>query len=103
MKETVRKGEKYILNTDNKKLLNEALNFETANKSISELSGKNVTDFFINAAQNYRSRNKWTKLAYGLLVGTTVITAIAIANIGKTNRFNKDKYLRKNKTQGVTK
>lgn len=80
----------------------DALSFHAENKSISKLSGKNVTDFFIQGTQNFRSRTKWTKLAYGLLAGTTAITAIAIANIGKTNRFNKDKYL-KNKTQGVTK
>lgn len=101
-KEKMMKGGKHILDADYKNLLNAALDFKTADKSISELSGKNVTDFFINAAQNYRSRNKWTKLAYGLLAGTIAITAVAIANIGKTNRFNKDKYLKQKPTQGVS-
>lgn len=104
LRDTARQKLKYNM-SDSKHMdkIYDALDFGTSNKSISELSGKNVTDFFINAAQNYRSRNKWTKLAYGLLAGTTALTAIAIANIGKTNRFNKDKYLLKDKTQGVTK
>lgn len=80
-----------------------ALDFGTSNKSISEMAGKNVTDFFVNAAQNLRARNKWMKLAYGLLIGTTAISAFAIANIGKKNYFNKDKYEYKKTPQGVSK
>lgn len=102
LRDTARQKIKYdIKDAKHMDKIYDALDFGTSNKSISELSGKNVTDFFINAAQKFRSRSKWTKLAYGLLAGATAVTAISIANIGKTNRFNKDKYLKKDKTQGV--
>ena len=77
------------------------LNFATSNKAISEMSGKNVTEFFKNAAENVRSRNKWSKLAYGLLAGTTALTALAVALVGKKNYFNKDIYEYKNPQQGA--
>lgn len=64
----------------------------SSNRAIAQMTGKNVTDFFVSAAQEIRSRNKWTKLVYGLLSGTLALSAITIAFMGKKNYFNKDKY-----------
>lgn len=72
-------------------LLNK-LDFWSSNRAISQMTGKNVTDFFVNAAQESRSRNKWTKLVYGLLGGTLALSGVTIALMGKKNHFNKDKY-----------
>ena len=73
-------------------ILAKDLDFHYSNKAISQRSGKNVTDFFVNAAQEVRSRNKWTKLVYGLLGGTLALSAVTIALMGKQNHFNKYKY-----------
>ncbi len=77
--------------------------FKTANKAISEMSGKNITDFIVSAAQNQRSRNKWLKLVYGLLIGSLAVSAYTIANMGHKNKFNKDIYETKQPSQGALK
>ncbi len=81
------------------------INYKVSNKALAAESGKNVTDFVSSAAQNVRSRNKWTKLAYGLLIGTTAFTAVALAFVGRKNYFNKDEYKNQNKSvpEGVNK
>ena len=78
------------------------LEFWASKKSIAESSGKNVTDFLSSAAQNVRARNKWTKLVYGLLIGTTALSALVIATMGRKNYFNKDLYEKKD-TPGAVK
>ena len=105
IRDTARKGYQYKVDnwTKFRDEVVSLLDFKTSNKSISEMAGKNVTDFFVNAAQSARSRNKWAKFAYGLLIGTTALSAIFIANIGRKNNFNKDKYEYKNFAQGVNK
>ena len=105
IRDTARKGFAYHVSdwTEFYKTVMKSLDFGTSNKSISEMAGKNVTDFFVNAAQNVRSRNQWMKFAYGLLIGTTALSALFIANIGKKNYFNKDKYEYKNLPQGANK
>ncbi len=75
--------------------IKENANMFTSNKSIAEMSGKGVTEFFKDAAQSVRSRNKWTKLVYGLLVGTVAFSTIVIATTGRKNYFNKDIYEKK--------
>lgn len=67
------------------------------------MTGKNVTEFFIGAAENARSRNKWSKLAYGLLIGTVALSGVVIAMMGKKNYFNKDIYEKKESVQGAVK
>ena len=79
------------------------LDFHYSNKAISQRSGKNVTDFFINAAQETRARNKWTKLVYGLLGGTLAVSALTIALMGKENHFNKYNYEYINTPEGAGK
>jgi len=105
IRNTARKGFAYNVSnwTEFRNTVLKSLDFGTSNKSISEMAGKNVTDFFVNAAQNLRSRNQWMKFAYGLLIGTTALSALFIANIGKKNYFNKDKYEFKNSAQGANK
>lgn len=84
-------------------ILAKDLDFHYSNKAISQRSGKNVTDFFVNAAQEVRSRNKWTKLVYGLLGGTLALSAVTIALMGKQNHFNKYKYEYKTPPEGADK
>ena len=86
-----------------RKIFKDLLTFDTSNKSISEMTGKNVTEFFIGAAENARSRNKWSKLAYGLLIGTVALSGVVIAMMGKKNYFNKDIYEKKESVQGAVK
>lgn len=69
-----------------------AFQFNSSMRAISEMTGKNITDFFSGAAQSIRSRNKWAKLVYGLLGGTLAVSALTIALMGKKNHFNKDLY-----------
>ena len=79
---TINKG--YVYEISDRELgegLAAKLNFGTSNKAISEMSGKGVVDFIIGAAQEVRSRNKWTKLVYGLLAGTGVVSALSITII----------------------
>ncbi len=66
--------------------------FDTNNRRLSKQAGKDVADFFIDAARNTRSRNKWTKLVWGLFGGTAAVSALTIALMGKKNYFNKDIY-----------
>lgn len=80
-----------------------AFSFNTSNKAVSEMSGKNITDFFASAAQNIRARNKWAKLIYGLLGGTLAVSAIAILCMGKKNNLNPHIYEKKEIPQGVNK
>lgn len=99
VRQAFRTGTESSFGHDNiRKIISESLSFATVNKPISEMSGKNVTDFVINAAENYRSRNKWTKLAYGLLIGTVALSAGVIAMMGRKNNFNKDIYEKKDIT-----
>lgn len=77
--------------------------FRSSNKSVAEVSGKNITDLLSSAAQNVRSRNKWLKLVYGLLIGTTAVSAFTIAKMGKKNNLNKDIYEYKTLSQGALK
>ena len=79
------------------------LNFSTSNKAISEMSGKNISEFFIDAAQNIRSRNKWVKFVYSLLAGTVAVSGLTVALVGKENYFNKNPYKNKKKTKGPAK
>lgn len=79
------------------------LDFHFSNRAIAQMSGKNITDFFTNAAQEIRARNKWAKLVYGLLGGTLAVSALTIAFMGKKNHFNKDKYEYINTPQGADK
>ena len=79
------------------------LDFWESNRAISQMSGKNVTDFFTSAAQEIRARNKWSKLVYGLLGGTLAVSALTIALMGKKNYFNKDNYEYINTPQGADK
>ncbi len=72
-----------------------ALRFNTSNKAISEMSGKNITDFLSSAAQSVRARNQWTRLVYSLLGGTLALSAITIGFMGKKNNFNKHIYEKK--------
>ncbi len=88
---------------DDIETLSSKLDFHYSNKAIAQRSGKNVTDFFINAAQESRARNKWLKLVYGLLGGTLALSAITISLMGKENHFNKYKYEDLNKPQGAGK
>lgn len=66
------------------------LNGKSANKDIGELAGKNTVDFIVRAAQNLRSRNKWQMVVWSLFAATIGISAITIANMGHTNKFNPD-------------
>ena len=68
------------------------LNYSIANKPLAQRSGKNITDFVISASENACARNKWSKLAIGLLVGTGALTLGTIALMGRKNYFNKDQY-----------
>ena len=77
--------------------------YKASNKSIAEISGKNITDFLSSAAQNVRSRNKWLKLVYGLLTGTIAVSVFTIAKMGKKNNLNKDIYEYKTSSQGALK
>ena len=83
--------------------LAQRLDFKESNRAISQMSGKNVTDFFTSAAQEIRARNKWSKLVYGLLGGTLAVSALTIALMGKKNYFNKDNYEYINTPQGADK
>ena len=56
------------------------------------MAGKDITDMFMQGAQDIRARNQWTKLVYGLLIGAGAVSALTIALIGKKNHFNKDIY-----------
>ncbi len=69
--------------------------FDTNNLRLSKQAGKDVADFFIDAARNVRSRNKWTKLVWGLFGGTVALSGLTISMMGKKNYFNKDIYARK--------
>ena len=86
-----------------KKFVNECLDMHKSNREIAQISGKNVTDFFISAAQETRARNKWMKLVYGLLGGTLALSALTIALMGKENHFNKYKYEYINTPEGADK
>ena len=88
---------------DAKKFVNACLDMNMSNRAISQISGKNITDYFINAAQETRARNKWTKLVYGLLGGTIAISALTIALMGKENHFNKYNYEYINTPEGAGK
>ena len=80
-----------------------AFQFNSSMRAISEMTGKNITDFFSSAAQSIRSRNKWTKLVYGLLGGALAVSTLTIASMGKKNYFNKDIYELKETSQGKVK
>lgn len=80
-----------------------AFQFNSSMRAISEMTGKNITDFFAQAAQSVRSRNKWTKLVYSLLGGSLAVSALTIALMGKKNHFNKDIYEIKETSQGKVK
>ncbi len=80
-----------------------ALDFHYSNRNIAQISGKNVTDFFISAAQETRARNKWMRLVYGLLGGTLAVSALTIALMGKENHFNKYNYEYINTPEGAGK
>jgi len=73
-------------------LLFQKLDFKSSNKSLCEMAGKDITDMFMQGAQDIRARNQWTKLVYGLLIGAGAVSALTIALIGKKNHFNKDIY-----------
>ena len=77
------------------------MDFFASNRSIAEMTGKNVTDFFTGAAQELRARSKWANLVYGLLIGTVGLSAVTIALMGKKNYFNKDIYEPKQTEQGA--
>ncbi len=79
-------------NINNSKNLFNGNLFETANKHISPKQGKAVHQLFIDAAREQRSKNKWTKLVWGLFAGTTALSAVVIALMGRTNYFNRDVY-----------
>lgn len=66
--------------------------FNTNNRRLSKQAGKDVADFFIDAAKNIRSRNKWSRLVWGLFGGTVAVSALTVALMGKKNYFNKDVY-----------
>ena len=67
----------------------------TANVLLSEQTGKGITELTADAARNFRSRNKWTKLVWGLFAGTTALSALVISQMGKKNYFNRDIYAKK--------
>lgn len=67
----------------------------TANVILSEQTGKGITEFTADAARNFRSRNKWSKLVWGLFAGTTALSALVISQMGKKNYFNRDIYAKK--------
>ena len=75
-----------------KACLFQKLDFKSSNKSLCEMAGKDITDMFMQGAQDIRARNQWTKLVYGLLIGAGAVSALTIALIGKKNHFNKDIY-----------
>ena len=85
------------------KYLREAggLGFNSSNKVVAEISGKNITDFFASAAQSVRSRNKWLKLIYSLLGGTLVVSALTILFMGRKNNLNPHIYEKKDSSKGV--
>lgn len=90
-----------IADTLNFKVKNKFFNaYNLPNKNNAKMSGKNIVEFLKGAAEDIRSRSKWTKLVYGLLIGTTAVSAIVISQIGKKNYFNKDIYEKK-AAQGV--
>ena len=97
LRETARLGYKYEIpnKEDFVRRILTPLDFHTSNKSVAEMSGKSVSEFFKDAAQSVRSRSKWTKLVYGLLVGTVAFSTIVIATMGRKNYFNKDIYEKK--------
>lgn len=45
------------------------------------MAGKDITDMFMQGAQDIRARNQWTKLVYGLLIGAGAVSALTIALI----------------------
>lgn len=67
----------------------------SSNDRITSQTGKDIVGFFTDAARNIRSRNKWTKLVWGLFAGTVGLSAVTIALMGKKNYFNKDVYAKK--------
>lgn len=97
LRNTIKNGYNYNIIEDlfNKEIL-EPLNCRTSNKSIAEMSGKNISDFLKNAAENIRARNKWAKFTYGLLAGTLALTGFIILSMGRKNYFNKNVYEYKN-------
>ena len=97
LRETAKLGYKYEIpdKEDFVRRILTPLDFHTSNKSVAEMSGKSVSEFFKDAAQSVRSRSKWTKLVYGLLVGTVAFSTIVIATMGRKNYFNKDIYEKK--------
>lgn len=81
---------------DLKELFGKKLGQErTANIILSEQTGKGITELTADAARNFRSRNKWTKLVWGLFAGTVGLSAIVISQMGKKNYFNRDIYAKK--------
>lgn len=64
----------------------------SSNSRISLQTGKGVVEFFADAARNMRSRNKWSKLVWGIFGTTVGVSAVSIALMGKKNYFNKDVY-----------
>ena len=95
IRDTARRGYDYKI-IDEKHFKNtilKYLDFGASSKEVAETAGKNITDFFVDAAQNVRSRNKWMKVAYGLLIGTTALSAAIISMMGKENRLNKNPYV----------
>lgn len=100
VRQAFRTGTEEAFGHDNiRRIISENLHFYTKNKPMAQMSGKNVTDFIVNAAENYRSRNKWSKLVYGLLIGSVALSTVAIALMGRKNYFNKDIYEKKDAPQ----
>ena len=67
----------------------------SANVILSEQTGKGITELTADAARNFRSRNKWMKLVWGLFGGTAAVSALVISQMGKKNYFNRDIYAKK--------
>lgn len=89
----LRKGAKY--EDKNPKFVANMINIRTANKNLGEMAGKNIVDLFADAGRNIRSRNKWLKTVWGIFGITAGISALFIANIGKRNFYNNEKYITK--------
>lgn len=61
-------------------------------KFLAQMTGKDVTDMFVSAAQQFKGYNKWLKTT-GIIGGATLgISALAISQFGKKNSFNPDAY-----------
>ncbi len=64
-------------------------------KSLATISGKDVADFFVDAAQDMLCKNKWWKFT-AILGGTTAaLSALAIFSFGRKNSVNPDVYEKK--------